>query len=211
MTTRTKYLQIFAFWGNVYQFRLVLSNTLVEVGNCTHRKLGFWKQNFHAILCDLKVLNDTHILRNCVYQKIYFVESIFWSVQYYWQSSFSNWMNLLTIREFTQRLSVLTNHSSRHSFYLYHLWPFKNKHKNCTFAQKSQLISKMHHRCVNNPKKRFLLQFKMVNTVCRVPETKMGDFKLKAIDWLFVVVVQIGFPVVFQPTIQRFFVTQTAY
>ena len=125
MTTRTKYLQIFAFWGNVYQFRLVLSNTLVEVGNYTHRKLGFWKQNFHAILCDLKVLNDTHILRNCVYQKIYFVESIFWSVQYYWQSSFSNWMNLLTIREFTQRLSVLTNHSSRHSFYLYHLWPLK--------------------------------------------------------------------------------------
>ena len=33
----------------------------------------------------------------------------------------------------------------------------------------------------------------------------MGDFKLKDIYRLFVVVVQIGTPVVFQPTIQRIF------
>ena len=34
----------------------------------------------------------------------------------------------------------------------------------------------------------------------------MGDFKIKEIYRLFVVVVQIGFPVVFQPTIQRIFI-----
>ena len=44
------------------------------------------------------------------------------------------------------------------------------------------------------------------NNVYRAPETQMGDFKSKGIYRLFVVVVQKGFPVVFQPTIQGIFI-----
>ena len=63
------------FWGNVDQFDLMESNTLVEEAIGTHRKLGFCKRIFHTILCDVKVPNETHILKNWVYQKKFYVES----------------------------------------------------------------------------------------------------------------------------------------
>ena len=75
MTSSQKSCRFLLFWGNVDQFDLMLSKTLVEVGICTHRKLGFCKKVLNAILCDVKVPNETHILKNWVYQKKFYVES----------------------------------------------------------------------------------------------------------------------------------------
>ena len=52
----------------------------------------------------------------------------------------------------------------------------------------------------------FKIDYSKKNNVYRATETQMGDFKSKGIYRLFVVVVQIGFPFVFQPTIQRIFI-----
>ena len=82
--------------GNVNQFHLMQKNTVVVVDIGTHRKLGLYKKILHAILCDVKVLNETHVLKNWVYQKNYYVER------------FLICSRLLTIKFF--RLIKLFNH-----------------------------------------------------------------------------------------------------
>ena len=75
MTSSQKSCRLLLFWGKVDQFDLMQSNTLVKVGICTHRKLGFCKKLFRTILCDVKVPNETHILKNWVYQKKFYAEN----------------------------------------------------------------------------------------------------------------------------------------
>ena len=84
------------FWGKVDHFHLMQSNALVEVGICTHCTLGFGK-NFSMpfCACDVKVLNETHILKNWVYQKKYYVESflicsILLKIKFFQQIELSN-------------------------------------------------------------------------------------------------------------------------
>ena len=90
-------------------------------------------------------------------------------------------------------------------FILYHLLSSKKAQKLRLFT-KSLLKSKIHHRCINNALWWFLKWITVKNNVYRAPETQMGDFKSKGIYRLFVVVVQMGFPVVFQPTRQIIFI-----
>ena len=96
------------------------------------------------------------------------------------------------------------NQLSRLSFRLYHFLTSK-KAQILQLFTKSQLNSKIHHRCVNNPFNSFK-KIKIVNSVRRVHETKMSDFKVKDIYSLSVLVLQIGFLVVIQLTVQKFFI-----
>ena len=84
------------------------------------------------------------------------------------------------------------------SYQLYYLSPSKkHMHKNWLWTKKliekntKQRLSsyKMPHRWATNPIKPFYFLFKIENSACSKQETQVGDFKLKALDWLFVVVV----------------------
>ena len=50
-----------------------------------------------------------------------------------------------------------------------------------------------------------LFYFKIQNKVCCRLRPQIGDFKMKAIDWRFVVVVQIRVPVTFLSIIRKYF------
>ena len=76
MTFRTRKLQILALWANVDHFHLVLSKMLVEVRNCTHRKLFFCL----SFQCQFVGRQDTQIYTHTAelsLSKKYFVQSIF--------------------------------------------------------------------------------------------------------------------------------------